>query len=160
MEIWSTRVAALLGENPYESREKALKSLGTRKNQRQPFHPATDYGKRYEDYAMKLYEQQTGETVPKATRNKTVTHPLQLNWKGVIDGITETGRLVEIKCPYRRKISTNVPKYYWCQVQFLLELTGIDECDFVQYSPKQGLFVTVIKRDDKFCLVLEQKLLK
>jgi len=49
------------------------------------------------------------------------------------------GRMVEIKCPSRRKIKYTgtikgdiCPEYYWCQVQLQLECCDLDECDFVQ----------------------------
>jgi hypothetical protein len=34
-----------------------------------------------------------------------------------------------------RKIEPNVPKHYWPQVQLQLEITDLEECDFVQYRP-------------------------
>jgi len=49
------------------------------------------------------------------------------------------GRMLEIKCPFRRKICYTgdikgdiCPIYYWCQVQLQLECCDLDECDFVQ----------------------------
>ena len=58
------------------------------------------------------------------------------------DGVTPThllGRMLEIKCPFRRKICYTgdikgdiCPIYYWCQVQLQLECCDLDECDFVQ----------------------------
>ena len=51
------------------------------------------------------------------------------------------GRMIEIKCPYQRKIKYSgdvkgdvCPDYYWCQVQLQLECCDLDECDFVQCS--------------------------
>lgn len=51
------------------------------------------------------------------------------------------GRLLEIKCPKLRVIQTEgeldgdiVPHYYWVQVQMQLEVTDLDECDFLQCS--------------------------
>jgi putative phage-type endonuclease len=58
------------------------------------------------------------------------------------DGITPSplvGRMIEIKCPFQRKILYTgqikgeiCPDYYWCQVQLQLECCDLDECDFVQ----------------------------
>jgi hypothetical protein len=49
------------------------------------------------------------------------------------------GRMVEIKCPTSRKITTVgavkgdiCPIQYWCQIQQQLECLDLDECDFVQ----------------------------
>jgi hypothetical protein len=52
-----------------------------------------------------------------------------------------------------RKIESKVPKHYWPQVQLQLEITDLEECDFVQYRPakdegSEAEFVVVrIKRD-------------
>jgi len=49
------------------------------------------------------------------------------------------GRMLEIKCPYVRKIKTEgpiidyiCPIYYWVQVQLQLECCDLEECDFWQ----------------------------
>ena len=51
----------------------------------------------------------------------------------------EVGKMLEIKCPYTRKINKvgNIkgdicPIYYWVQVQLQLECCDLDECDFWQ----------------------------
>jgi putative phage-type endonuclease len=59
-----------------------------------------------------------------------------------LDGIHTTrftGRMLEIKCPPKRKIKTDgeiygeqCPKYYWVQVQLQLECCNLEECDFLQ----------------------------
>lgn len=51
------------------------------------------------------------------------------------------GRLLEIKCPYNRKINTEgdniIPPQYYDQVQFQLECCGnLDKCDFFQCNIK------------------------
>ena len=42
------------------------------------------------------------------------------------------GRLVEIKCPFSRPIGKGVPKDYWMQMQIQLEVTGLEECEYVE----------------------------
>lgn len=52
------------------------------------------------------------------------------------DGITLSGRMVEIKCPYRRKIVPgHVPHHYMPQVQTQLEVADLDSCYFCQWQP-------------------------
>lgn len=50
------------------------------------------------------------------------------------DGITDTGIMVEIKCPYKRKIEVGgeVPKQYYYQIQGQLEVCGLQECDYIE----------------------------
>ena len=83
-----------------------------------------------------------------------------LPWLGASpDGITNTGRLIEIKvgagiscddslrtavahprplpqCPYKRKpIPYECPHHYWPQIQVQLECTNLDSCYFIQWQP-------------------------
>jgi putative phage-type endonuclease len=63
------------------------------------------------------------------------------------DGISETGIMLEIKCPYKRKVVSGgeVPKQYYYQIQGQLEVCGLDECDyfecqFQQFSNLQEMY--------------------
>jgi hypothetical protein len=52
------------------------------------------------------------------------------------DGITSTGRMIEIKCPMRRRIDPgHVPHHYYPQVQVQMEVCGLDSCYFCQWQP-------------------------
>ena len=82
-----------------------------------------------------------------------------LPWLGASpDGVTNTGRLIEIKCPYKRKpVPYEVPHHYWPQIQVQLECTDLDQCYFVQWQPAHlacdGLEVfsiTVVERDRRW----------
>jgi putative phage-type endonuclease len=50
------------------------------------------------------------------------------------DGITDYGIMVEIKCPYKRKIviGGKVPEQYYYQIQGQLEVCGLTECDYFE----------------------------
>ena len=109
----------------------------------------THHGKKYEKIATSIYEYRLNVTVDEYG---SIGHPkykfLGASPDGIIglykkDGRSLTkyaGRMVEIKCPYCRKIEfegdlfTIVPEYYWVQVQLQLECTDLDECDFWQCS--------------------------
>jgi hypothetical protein len=41
-------------------------------------------------------------------------------------------RLVEIKCPYTRKVGGDIPFEYWVQMQIQMEVAEIDECEYVE----------------------------
>jgi hypothetical protein len=52
------------------------------------------------------------------------------------------GRLIEIKCPITREVGVEIPFEYWCQMQIQMEVTGIEECEYVEVkldsiSPKK-----------------------
>ena len=42
------------------------------------------------------------------------------------------GRLIEIKCPYTRKVGGDIPFDYWVQMQIQMEVADIDECEYVE----------------------------
>jgi putative phage-type endonuclease len=50
------------------------------------------------------------------------------------DGISEHGIMLEIKCPYKRKIEfgDEVPKQYYYQIQGQLEVCGLNDCDYFE----------------------------
>ena len=48
------------------------------------------------------------------------------------DGITPKGIMLEIKCPFRRKITGIPPFYYWVQMQLQLEVADLKKCDFLE----------------------------
>ena len=48
------------------------------------------------------------------------------------DGITDLGIMIEIKCPYRRKINGEVLEQYAIQMQGQMAVCRLSECDFVE----------------------------
>lgn len=48
------------------------------------------------------------------------------------DGITETGIMVEMKCPYKRKCTNDVPEQYFLQIQGQLATCHLSYCDYVE----------------------------
>jgi putative phage-type endonuclease len=112
----------------------------------------TRWGQDNEDQVRERAMQAVGEI---AWEVGLVVHP-ELTWLGASpDGVTNTGRLIEIKCPYKRKpIPTEVPHHYWPQIQVQLECTDLDSCYFVQWQPghlavdgQEVFSITVVERD-------------
>jgi putative phage-type endonuclease len=52
------------------------------------------------------------------------------------DGISELGIMLEIKCPYKRKIDGKIVDQYYLQIQGQLEVCDLEECDFVEVDFK------------------------
>jgi len=143
--LTASDVATALGLNPYETPQDLMyKKCGFRRYQ-DTSH--MDYGTRLEAEARDKYCERTGETVFEIG---LVPHP-ELPWLGGSpDGITDSGKLIEIKCPPKRAITPTVPKYYIPQVQILMEILELEECDFVQYKPNETLQITRVTRDRKW----------
>lgn len=95
---------------------------------------AIDWGNKYEPVANMIYEHRNNVEV---LEFGCLKHPF-IDYLGASpDGITPDGIMVEIKCPYTRKI-TGIPKpEYWCQVQGQLEVCDLDRCDFIECCLKE-----------------------
>ena len=110
----------------------------------------THHGVKYEEIATKIYEHIYDVKVDEFGLLPHTSTP-KINFIGASpDGITncfkldntfndKMGRMIEIKCPYTRKIKTKgeidndiCPHTYWCQIQQQLECCDLELCDFWQ----------------------------
>ena len=132
--LTASSFASALDKCHFTSRDELLLS----KIEPKPYesNPITEWGVKYEDIAIMFYEELYNTKVldfgliPHKTFNIFGASP---------DGICEdtgndeyTGRMVEIKCPPKRKFTKTVPPHYGMQVQGQLEVCDLDECDFFQ----------------------------
>lgn len=128
----ASAVASALGLNPYEKPEDLILTkcgFGEFTG-----NAATEHGNKYEDEARILYEELYGEVVHEVG---LLPHASIDYLSGSPDGVTESGRLVEIKCPLRRNIGDGgVPGHYMPQLQLLMEILDLEVCDFIQYKPE------------------------
>lgn len=125
---WGT----ILGINPYSKSEKVLlnkcgeNTFFTNSNM--------DWGNKYEDVAVKIYEHRNQVQV---WEFGCIRHPFISFLGASPDGITPNGVMLEIKCPPKRPIDGIPPEYYWCQVQGQLEVAELDRCDFLECNLKE-----------------------
>lgn len=90
---------------------------------------ATQWGQRFEPVVTDFYAKKYGT---KVLEFGLIAHP-NLNFIAASpDGITPDGVMIEIKCPYRRKITGIPPFYYYIQCQLQLEVCDLDVCHFVE----------------------------
>ena len=121
---WGT----ILGMNPYSnSNQLLLKKCG--KQIPFPSNAAIDWGVKYEDVAVLIYEKRNNVNVMEFG---CLQHPTVDFLGASPDGITPDGIMLEIKCPSKRAITGVVPSYYWAQVQAQLEVCELDRCDFLE----------------------------
>ena len=131
--ITASDAASAIGESRYESEDAFVKKKVLRT--KWAGNAATEHGTRLEPFVRDLYDAKYNR---KSHEIGLVQHR-EYPWLGASpDGVTEDGILVEIKCPLSRKIEAKVPKHYWPQVQLQLEITDLEECDFVQYRPAKN----------------------
>lgn len=110
------------------------------------------HGQKYEDEARDWAAAALGETV----MDVGLVRHSSLDWLAASpDGVTASGKLVEIKCPLKRAIQPGtIPHHYMPQVQVQMEVCDIDQTLFIQYKPacvspdgKAFLDIVVIERD-------------
>lgn len=150
-KLTSSDAATALGINPYQKpHEVIFKKCGY---DPKPFvgNVATRHGQQYEDYAIEKYCRCLGVTNYNfGMISYTDVHDLHLTNKknsdyyflaGSPDGIAVDPNdsepiLLEVKCPYKRKIELNkCPKYYYPQVQLNMLICNLKKADFIEYRP-------------------------
>ena len=147
--LTASDAATAIGLNPYEKpKDLILKKCGHKKF---TGNLATAHGNATEDTARNIYCEKYGEVCHEIGLHP---HPVHKWLGGSPDGITESGKLVEIKCPLSRKITNEVPVYYMPQIQLLLEILNLEEAVFIQYKPAEVAWpgpeefvVTEVSRD-------------
>ena len=156
--------ATAIGLNHYETPfDLLLKKCG--KGPVFTGNEATRHGEKYEDEARILYEQRHNEVVHEIG---LCPHPKYTWLGGSGDGVSESGKLVEINCPMSRDIvNGDVPVHYMPQLQMCMEILDLEEADFIQYKPAETNWprpeeftVVNVKRDrewwEKYFPVMEE----
>ena len=103
------------------------------------FLVATGWGIRFEPIVRSYLEGVWNCKIYESGRLKHDTNPrLGASPDGIIveGGGVRYGRLVEIKCPYSRKIGEGIPFKYWVQMQIQMEVTGLMECEYIEVEIK------------------------
>lgn len=156
--LTASDVAAALDIKPYASyRGSPRAELLQKKLSGSSFtgNRFTEHGNKYEDEARSKYEVFNSE---KVLEFGLLQHPT-IPWLGASpDGITLSGKVVEIKCPMSRDIIPNeIPHHYYPQVQIVMEVCDLDEAVFIQYKPfsitwpyPEQFFVTNVARDKQW----------
>lgn len=114
--------------NPYSSKKQYLLD---KINRTFNGNTATYWGQKYEPVATDIYSINNNSSV---LEFGLIAHNSIDFLAASPDGITPDGIMLEIKCPFRRKITGIPPFYYWIQVQIQLEVCNLDYCDFAEYE--------------------------
>lgn len=92
--------------------------------------PPLKWGTMFEDMGMRCYQER---------KDNVFIHEFGLIPNEEIecfgaspDGITETGIMIEMKCPYKRKFDGLVPEQYYLQIQGQLATCKLKQCDYVE----------------------------
>tara|TARA_R110002074_G_scaffold43392_1_gene113153 strand:- start:1 stop:726 length:726 start_codon:yes stop_codon:yes gene_type:complete len=153
--LTASDAAVATGTNPYSNEKEFILS---KCGHRSFFgNEATRHGEKYEDEARDKWCDLTGEV---SHEIGLYQHPVHDWLGGSPDGITESGKLIEIKCPLKRKITPEVPVHYMPQLQLLMDILDLDEAIFIQYKPydltwpsPEEFVVTRVPRDPDWMTV-------
>lgn len=93
--------------------------------------PPLRWGVMFEPVAQALYSSLNGGC--RVHEFGLLRHPTLPFVGASPDGITDDGVMLEIKCPWRRKIvDGEVPMQYYYQIQAQLDVCGLAECDYFE----------------------------
>lgn len=166
-KLTSSDAASVLGTSPYNKPHELLfKKCGY---DIKPFvgNVATLHGQKYEDTAIELYCRITGREnynfgcIAYSDVHSELEHYNSVYdfLAGSPDGIAESlynkdeePILIEVKCPFRRKIKDGyIPIYYYPQVQLNLFICDLSIADFIEFCPKTNkLNIVRIAKDMKW----------
>jgi len=139
--LTASDLGSVMGVNPYSSiKELILKKCGHEK--KFIVGAAITHGVKYEDVAIKIYEDRNGVVI---NEYGCVPHPTCPFFGASPDGICSAqsvnknyiGRMLEIKCPKSRQLNGFVVEYYAAQVQGQLEVCDLEFCDFLECVIKE-----------------------
>ena len=148
-KLTASSFAAALNKCHFTTRDELLLS----KLEDKPYesNAITEWGVKYEDIAIAFYEELYNV---KVLEFGLIPHPDFDAFGASPDGICDdTGnkeyisRMVEIKCPPKRKFTKTVPPHYGMQIQGQLEVCNLDECDFFQVKIEEYKDFNEYKKD-------------
>jgi putative phage-type endonuclease len=129
--LTASDLAQAIGKGKFGTRKQLLeKKAFPEKVVFDNFMAPLKWGVMFEEMGMRCYNQ----TVNKATIFEFGLIPNnEISCFGASpDGITETGIMVEMKCPYKRKCTNEVPEQYYLQIQGQLATCHLNYCDYVE----------------------------
>lgn len=91
--------------------------------------PPLIWGTMFEPVATMIYEKRFDV---KVNEFGLLKHPYRNYFGASPDGITDNGIMLEIKCPFKRKITGEIPIQYYYQIQGQLDVCDLEECDYFE----------------------------
>jgi len=134
--LTASSLATACNKDHFKSREELI--LDKISIEDKPFitNPITEWGVKYEEIATKFYESLNDLEI---LEFGMIPHYEFKIFGASPDGICSNnssnefiGRMLEIKCPPKRKFTKTVPEHYKMQVYGQLECCNLEECDFLQ----------------------------
>lgn len=114
------------------------------------------WGNMFEDVAVSIYEAMSGVDVHVFG---LLQHPTRSYFGASPDGISDMGIMLEIKCPFKRKITGEIPTQYYYQIQGQLDVCGLSECDYFEceFEQLEGMEQFLALKDANYKGVIIEK---
>lgn len=134
--ITASDFAQALGEGKFGTQKQLYKNkCGYEETHFNASLPPLKWGTMFEYVAQTIYSQRNNVHIHEFG---LVPHP-KIDYFGASpDGITEDGIMLEIKCPYKRKINGEIPTQYYYQIQGQLDVCDLDECDYLECELRES----------------------
>lgn len=128
--ITASDFAQALGEGKFGTQKQLYqKKCGYEEEKFNSSLPPLKWGTMFENVAAGIYKKRFQCELYEFG---LLRHPTVDFFGASPDGITDFGVMVEIKCPFKRKITGEVPTQYYYQIQGQLDVCGLDECDYLE----------------------------
>ena len=130
--ITASDFAQALGKGKFGTQKQFLvKKTGYEEDVFNEAMPALQWGILFEQVACDAYSLKNDNV--NVHEFGLLKHPYVSHLGASPDGISDVGVMVEIKCPWRRKITPGeIPMQYYYQMQGQLDVCGLDECDYLE----------------------------
>ncbi len=154
--LTASSLADALGKGHFQTRDDLLisKTSESRGEISKAVRDIMQWGVAYEEVATMFYEHLHNLEV---IEFGLIPHPKLSVFGASPDGINDItspkhliGRMLEIKCPPKRKFTHEVPKHYWMQMQGQLEVCDLEECDFLQVKIEEYSCIREYEKDVLF----------
>lgn len=128
--LTASDLAQAVGKGKFGTRKQLLEKKAFPENTPFKTLPPLKWGTMFEEMGMRSYYQKV-HTVA-LHEFGLIPHPEIDCFGASPDGITKTGIMVEMKCPYNRKCNETVPEQYYLQIQGQLATCKLSACDYVE----------------------------
>lgn len=154
--LTASDLAQAIGKGKFGTRKSLVESKAGLLHNPFPTHEALKWGVMYEAVALSYYRHYYNNI--HVHEFGLIQHPSFPIFGASPDGISDIGIMVELKCPWRRKIvKGEVPEQYYLQIQGQLEVCDLEECDYLEcvLEEVESDRFAALTADDFFGIVVE-----
>ncbi len=132
-------------KNPLSLAKKKLKGITFNSSA----IPALKWGTMFEPIAIQIYSHINNKKIHEF--GLVINDDIQY-FGASPDGITEDGVMIEIKCPYSRKIvNGEIPEKYYYQIQGQLAVCNLEDCDYIECE-----FISLVSKEEYLKLDIKE----